>query len=57
MSRVTHVVPFNDVINHDTSSAEPTCPCAPDVQTSEHDGTTDYALTHHSMADQEQQQG
>ena len=56
MSRVTHIAPLTDVINHDTTSAEPTCPCRPDVQTTtESDGITDYVLTHHSVADEQGQ--
>jgi hypothetical protein len=42
-----HVVPVNDIIEHEDSDA---CPCGPELQPVERrDGTIGWVLSHHSL--------
>jgi len=45
---VIHVVPIDDLIEHDTSGDD--CVCGPDTETVKRDdGSTGWLVTHHSL--------
>ena len=53
-----HVTPTDDLVDHDTSSAEPDCVCGPEVKPVTHDdGSVGWLLVHHSLDGSEQAQG
>ncbi|MFG3046235.1 hypothetical protein ACGFZR_15065 [Streptomyces sp. NPDC048241] len=50
MTNTLHVVPVNDLTDHDTSTTEPDCLCGPEVRpTAQDDGTVGWLLVHHSL--------
>lgn len=45
-----HVVPVDDLLEHDTSTSEPDCVCGPDVIPVERtDGSMGWVISHHSL--------
>jgi hypothetical protein len=49
-SSASHVVPIGDLIEHDTSTAEPDCPCGPTVRpVHRDDGAYGWLIVHHSL--------
>jgi len=54
---VAHVVPLNDLFQHDTSTAEPDCACGPTVHPAAlPEGGIGWILVHHSLDGREQPQ-
>lgn len=51
MSETFHVVPINDLIDHDTSTDTPNCICRPNTEFVE--GKERYLIIHHSLDDRE----
>ena len=50
MNDTLHVVPVNDLIDHDTATDEPDCVCGPTVERVKRDGGGDsWLLVHHSL--------
>ena len=57
MGDTLHVHPADDMIGHDTSTDEPTCVCAPEVQpVRRDDGSFGWILIHHSLDGREQRE-
>ena len=55
MTNTLHVTPTDDLVDHDTSSAEPDCACGPEVRPVTHDdGSIGWLLVHHSLDGREQ---
>jgi hypothetical protein len=53
-----HVTPVHDLVDHDTSSAEPDCVCGPEVRpVAQDDGSMGWLLVHHSLDGREQAEG
>ena len=53
-----HVTPTDDLVDHDTSSAEADCVCGPQVKPVTHDdGSIGWLLVHHSLDGREQAEG
>lgn len=49
-----HVIPVNDLIEHDTSGEQP-CVCGPDTEAvMRDDGSNGWLVTHHSLDGREQ---
>lgn len=45
-----HVTPIGDLVDHDTSTAEPDCVCGPEVRpVTQDDGSVGWLLVHHSL--------
>ena len=58
MTNTLHVTPTDDLVDHDTSSAEPDCACGPEVRPVTHDdGSIGWQLVHHSLDGREQAEG
>jgi len=57
MTDVLHVVPLDDLIDHDSSTREPDCACGPETRPVEReDGTIGWLLVHHSLDGRELQE-
>jgi hypothetical protein len=48
MGETVHVVPVDDLIEHDTSGEKP-CVCGPDVEHVEAEDGDGWLVTHHSL--------
>jgi hypothetical protein len=49
MGQTVHVIPVNDLIDHDTSGVE-LCVCGPETERVEgEDGSDGWLITHHSL--------
>jgi hypothetical protein len=58
VSSTLHAHPTDDVIVHDTSTAEPDCVCGPEVRPiKQADGAVGWLLVHHSLDGREQAEG
>jgi hypothetical protein len=58
LSNVLHVSPIGDLMEHDTSSSEPNCPCDPAVQPHQaEDGQAGWLIVHHSLDGREHHEG
>jgi hypothetical protein len=58
VTNTLHAHPLNDLIEHDTSTNEPECPCGPEVRpVMGGDGSVGWVLVHHSLDGREQVQG
>ncbi|MET7975731.1 hypothetical protein ABZW44_22350 [Streptomyces mirabilis] len=58
MTNVLHVTPQRDLVDHDTSTAEPDCVCGPEVRpVTQDDGSMGWLLVHHSLDGREQAGG
>ena len=58
MTNTLHVTPTDDLVDHDTSSAEADCVCGPQVKPVTHDdGSIGWLLVHHSLDGREQAEG
>jgi len=58
VTNTLHVTPINDLIDHDTSTAEPDCVCEPQARpATEEDGSVGWLLVHHSLDGREQVEG
>jgi len=50
MTDVLHVRPVGDLIEHDTATSEPDCPCGPTVRPEKRDdGSVGWLIVHHSL--------
>lgn len=53
MADAIHVVPRGDLVEHDTSTAEPDCICGPVIEPATRevndDGSIGWVLVHHSL--------
>jgi hypothetical protein len=55
VTHTLHVTPTGDLVDHDTSTAEPDCVCGPEVKPVTHDdGSMGWLLVHHSIDGREQ---
>lgn len=55
MTSTLHITPLRDLVDHDTSTAEPDCAYGPEVRPVVHeDGSTGWLLAHHSLDGREQ---
>jgi hypothetical protein len=55
VTNTLHVTPTDDLVDHDTSSAEADCVCGPEVRPVTHDdGSIGWLLVHHSLNGTEQ---
>jgi len=55
---VLHVAPQRDLVDHDTSTAEPDCVCGPEARPApQEDGSVGWLLVHHSLDGREQAAG
>lgn len=55
MTSTLHITPLRDLVDHDTSTAEPDCACGPEVRPVVHEGgATGWLLVHHSLDGREQ---
>jgi hypothetical protein len=53
-----HVAPIGDLVDHDTSTADPDCVCGPEVRpTTQEDASVGWLLVHHSLDGREQATG
>jgi hypothetical protein len=53
-----HVAPIGDLVDHDTSTAEPDCVCGPEVRpAAQEDGSVGWLLVHHSLDGRERGEG
>ena len=58
MTNTLHVTPTDDLVDHDTSSAEADCVCGPQVKPVTHDdGSIGWLLVHHSLDGRERAEG
>jgi hypothetical protein len=58
VTTMLHVTPIGDLVDHDTSTAEPDCACGPEVRPVDHDdGSIGWLLVHHSLDGREQAAG
>lgn len=50
MSEAFHVVPVNDLVEHDTNTSEADCICGPEIEAVETDqGGINWMIVHHSL--------
>lgn len=53
-----HIHPLDDLVEHDTGTAEPDCVCVPEVRPHvAEDGSVGWLLVHHSLDGREQAEG
>lgn len=58
VSDALHVVPVDDLIDHDSSTDEPDCICGPEVEPVERDdGSIRWLIVHHSLDGRERFEG
>lgn len=57
MPDVLHVRPVGDLVEHDTSTAEPDCACGPRVRPEKRDdGSVGWLIVHHSLDGREKRE-
>ncbi|WP_434744669.1 hypothetical protein [Streptomyces sp. A-14] len=49
MGATVHVIPLNDLVEHDTDSEEPSCVCGPNAVPIEVGGVVVWAYVHASL--------
>lgn len=58
MNSTLHGAPISDLVDHDTSTAEPDRVCGPEVgPTTQDDGPVGWLLLHHSLDGRERAKG